>query len=114
VILNHEGTTCPFGGITIAYIGNKDAYNNYDKQTGAIVGPAAGYAGSFRADLFPRNVGTFAIPEQNPDRCPKPGDQVPATTSATGPYGVDVLRGSKTVHDTIAFPTSKHAATRSR
>src|SRR5439155_931937 len=50
VILNHEGTTCPFGGITIAYIGNKDAYNNYDKQTGAIVGPAAGDAGSLCAD----------------------------------------------------------------
>src|SRR5437870_4883073 len=81
-------------------------YGYFQIDSSAIAeGRAAGYAGSFRADLFPRNVGTFAIPEQNPDRCPKPGDQVPATTSATGPYGVDVLRGSKTVHDTIAFPS---------
>ena len=105
VILNHEGTTCPFGGITVAYIGNKEGYNNYDKETGAIVGPAAGYAGFFRADLFPRNVGTFAIPEQNPDRCPKAGDQIQPTSGMTGPYGLDVLRGSKTVHDSIAFPS---------
>ena len=105
VVINHEGTTCPFGGITIAYIGNKDSFNTYDKLTGQIVGPAGGYTGTYRADLFPRNVGTFAIPEQNPDRCPKPGDAIPPTTGAAGPYGVDVLRGSKTVHDSLAFPS---------
>jgi hypothetical protein len=105
VILNHEGTSCPFGGMTIAYIGDKDGFNTYDKLSGQIQGPAGGYSGSYRADLFPRQIGTFAIPEQNPDRCPKPGETVPATTSASGPYGLDVLRGSKTIHDSIAFPS---------
>ena len=45
VILNHEGTSCPFGGMTIAYIGNQDTFSTYDRQTGTLTvhpGAAAG------------------------------------------------------------------------
>jgi hypothetical protein len=107
VSLQHEGHACPFGGITIAYIGDQDGFSTYDRQTGTVPGPAAGAAnvGSFRGDLFPRNVGTFALPEQNADRCPKPGDQIPPTTGATGIYGADIMRSSKTIHNVLAFPS---------
>jgi hypothetical protein len=106
VALNHEGHSCPFGGITFAYIGDKDTFSTYDRQTGQMVAAGgAGSVGAFRGDLFPRNVGTFSIPEQNADRCPKQGDQIPPTTGATGTYGQDILRSSKTVHNGLAFPS---------
>ncbi|TMG36780.1 MAG: hypothetical protein E6H88_08800 [Chloroflexi bacterium] len=106
VAIQHEGHACPFGGITFAYIGDKDTFSTYDRQTGQLVAPGgAGSVGVFRGDLYPRNVGTFAIPEQNPDRCPRQGDQIPPTTAATGIYGADVMRSSKTVHNALAFPS---------
>jgi hypothetical protein len=105
VILNHEGTSCPFGGMSIAYIGNQDTFSTYDRQTGTLTAAGGASVGAFRGDLFPRRVGTFSIPEQQPDRCPKQGDAIPATTSATGVYGQDVMRSSKTIHDSIAFPS---------
>lgn len=106
VALQHEGHACPFGAITMAYVGDQEVYSTYDRQTGTLPGPAAGAGsvGAFRGDLFPRNVGTFSIPEQNADRCPKPGDQLPQFTGASGIYGADVMRSSKTVHNVLAFP----------
>ncbi|TMG36779.1 MAG: hypothetical protein E6H88_08795 [Chloroflexi bacterium] len=105
VALQHEGHACPFGGITFAYIGT-DGFSTYDRATGQLVAPGgAGSVGSFRGDLFPRNAGTFALPEQNPDRCPKQGDQIPPTTAATGIYGTDIMRSSKTVHNALALPS---------
>jgi len=105
VALQHEGHACPFGGITFAYIGT-DGFSTYDRATGQLVAPGgAGSVGSFRGDLFPRNAGTFALPEQNPDRCPKQGDQIPPTTAATGIYGADIMRSSKTVHNALALPS---------
>jgi len=103
VLLQHEGHSCPFGGITIAYVGT-DGFSAYDRQTSTLTAQGGTTVGSFRGDLMPRNVGTFALPEQNPDRCPKPGDQMPQFTGSTGIYGVDVMRSSKTVHNAIAFP----------
>jgi len=106
VALQHEGHDCPYGGITFAYIGDREGFSTYSKQTGQLVtAGGAGNAGAFRGDLFPRNIGTFAIPEQNPDRCPKAGDQIPPTTGLTGTYGQDILRSSKTIHNLLAFPS---------
>ena len=106
VALQHEGHDCPYGGITFAYIGDKENFSTYSKQTGQLVQPGgAGSVGAFRGDLFPRNVGTFSIPEQNADRCPKQGDQVPPATGANGVYWQDMLRSSKTVHNALAFPS---------
>ena len=106
VALQHEGHACPFGGITFAYIGANDGFSTYDRQTGQLVAAGGqGSVGAFRGDLFPRNIGTFAIPEQNPDRCPKSGDQLPPNTSGIGVYGQDIMRSSKTVHNALAFPS---------
>ena len=106
VALQHEGHSCPYGGITFAYIGNTDVFSTYDRQTGTFVAPAAGAGsvGAFRGDLFPRHVGTFSIPEQQADRCPKQGDQIPPTSSTMGVYGMDAMRSSKTVHNALALP----------
>src|SRR2546428_10385731 len=75
VALQHEGHACPFGGITMAYVGDSDTFSTYDRQTGQLIaaggGGGAASVGAFRGDLFPRNVGTFSIPEQQADRCPK-------------------------------------------
>ena len=105
VVLNHEGGNCPYGGITFVYIGNKEQYNAFDKNNGQVIGNAGAGVDSYRADLFPRRVGSFALPEANPDRCPKPGDQVPPTTGATGILGRDSLNERKDVHNTLAFPS---------
>lgn len=105
VALQHEGHDCPFGGITFAYVGDKDTFTIYDRQTGTLKGPSGASTGAFRGDLFPRNVGTFSIPEQNVDRCPKQGDVLAATTGATGVLGQDMMRSSKTIHNALAFPS---------
>jgi hypothetical protein len=106
VALQHEGHACPFGGITMAYVGDSETFSTYDRQTGQLTaaGGGASSVGAFRGDMFPRNVGTFSIPEQNADRCPKQGDSIPPSTGASGVYGVDVMRSSKTVHNVLAFP----------
>jgi hypothetical protein len=105
VALQHEGHDCPWGGITFAYVGADDGVSTYNRQSGQLnAAGGAGAVGAFRGDLFPRNVGTFSIPEQNIDRCPKAGDALPATTGASGIYGSDMMRSSKTVHNALAFP----------
>jgi hypothetical protein len=93
VSLQHEGHSCPYGGITIAYIGNQEAY--------APGGPGTG---SYRGDIYPKPVAVYGTPEQNVDRCPKQGESIPPTTGATGTYGADMLRTSKTIHNLLAFP----------
>ena len=105
VALQHEGHDCPYGGITFAYIGNKDGFSSFDVQKGTLTKPDGAAVGAFRGDMFPRNVGTFSVPEQNADRCPKKGEQLPASTGMMGMYGTDVLRSSKTVHNALAFPS---------
>ena len=106
VAMQHEGHACPYGGITFAYVGETDTFSTYDRQTGQLVAPAAGAGsvGAFRGDLFPRHVGTFSIPEQQADRCPKQGDPIPPTSGSMGIYGTDAMRSSKTVHNALAFP----------
>ena len=105
VALQHEGHACPFGGITFAYVGNREGFSTYDRQTGTLTAAGGAAVGAFRGDLFPRNVGTFSLPEQNADRCPKAGDTIPQTTAGTGIYGSDIMRSSKTVHNALAFPS---------
>jgi hypothetical protein len=92
VSLQHEGHSCPYGGIDFAYVGTQEGF--------AAGGPGTGL---FRGDLFPRLVGTFGIPENNVDRCPKPGETPPATSSPDK-LGADLLRTTKTVHNVLAFP----------
>lgn len=106
VMLAHEGYQCPYGGITMAFVGDQNSFsfNTYDMANKVFVPGQGGSVGAFRADLQPRTVGTFFIPEQQPDRCPKPSDQIPATTGQTGIYGLDVMANAKSVHDIIAFP----------
>jgi hypothetical protein len=104
VVLHHEGGQCPYAGLTFAYIGSRDQYNAIDKNTGQIVASGSG-SGAYRADLFPRRIGSFAIPENDISRCPKPGDQIPATTTPGGVLGRDSLLERKDVHNTIAFPS---------
>jgi hypothetical protein len=105
VAIQHEGAPCPWGGITFAYVGESDQVAAFDPQTNQLNSGGA-TSGAFRGDLFPRHVGSFALPENNPERCPKPGDQVPPTTGATGIYGADVLNSyANTVHNVVAFPS---------
>jgi hypothetical protein len=104
VALQHEGHACPFGGITFAYVGDQDTFSVYDRQTGTLTAAGGASVGAFRGDLFPRNVGTFSIPEQQADRCPKAGDQMPPSTGTMGLYGTDMMRSSKTVHNALALP----------
>ena len=92
VSLQHEGHSCPYGGIDFAYVGTQEGF--------APGGPGTGL---FRGDLFPRLVGTFGIPENNVDRCPKPGEALLAT-STPQKLGLDLLRNTKTVHNVLAFP----------
>ncbi len=94
VSLQHEGHACPYGGITIAYIGNTESFQPGSPGTGLI-----------RGDLFPRVVGRFGLPEQEVDRCPQPGQPIPPTTNGlTGTLGADMLRTSKTIHNVLALP----------
>jgi hypothetical protein len=106
VMLQHEGYQCPYGGITMAFVGDQNSlnFNTYDMANKVMVPGQGGSVGAFRADLNPRTVGTFFIPEQQPDRCPKPNDAIPPTTGASGLYGLDVVANAKSVHDVIAFP----------
>ena len=39
VAIQHEGHACPFGGITFAYIGDKETFSTYDRQTGQLLSP---------------------------------------------------------------------------
>jgi hypothetical protein len=103
VVLHHEGGNCPYAGLTFAYIGSRDEYNQVDKTTGEILSPTTSVC-PYRADLFPRRNGSFAITENDISRCPKPGDTPPATTGATGMLGRDSLLERKDVHNSIAFP----------
>jgi hypothetical protein len=101
VALQYEDTNCPYGGINLVYVGEGFSYGSFD---GKQVVEGGGGTGSFRADLQPLLVGSFNIPENNPERCPRPGSAVPATTETNGMFGVDILRSWKTVHNTLAFP----------
>jgi len=105
VMVNHEGYTCPYGGISFVYIGDTDQYNSLDKEHNQVVGNPGTGIESYRADLFPRRIGSFAVPENAIDRCPKPGDKIPDKTGPTGIFGSDVLREVHDVHYTIAFPS---------
>jgi hypothetical protein len=93
VSLQHEGHSGPYGGIDFAYVGTQEAF--------AAAG--ANGTGFFRGDLFPKLVGTFGLPENNVDRCPKPGATPPAT-STPDQLGQDMLRTTKTIHNVLAFP----------
>jgi hypothetical protein len=93
VSLQHEGHSCPYGGINFAYVGTQESY-----------APGAPGTGLFRGDLYPRLVGVFGLPENNVDRCPIPG-QAPGPNT----LGADMLRTTKTVHDVLAFPNVEFA-----
>ena len=92
VSLQHEGHNCPYGGIDFAYVGTQEGF--------APGGPGTGL---FRGDLFPRLVGTFGLPENNVDRCPRPGEAIQPTTTPDR-LGSDMLRNTKTIHNVLAFP----------
>jgi len=88
VSLQHEGHTCPYGGITLAYVGTSETF--------AAGAPGLG---RFRGDLFPRIVGVFGLPENQVDRCPREGVP-PGRNTLTA----ERLRTSHTVHNVLAFP----------
>lgn len=88
VSLQHEGHNCPYGGITLVYIGSEEGF--------AAGAPGIG---RFRGDLFPRIVGVFGLPENQVDRCPVEG-VLPGPNTLTA----ERLRTSHTIHNVLAFP----------
>ena len=88
VSLQHEGHSCPYGGISLVYVGTAEAF--------AAGAPGLG---RFRGDLFPRVVGVFGLPENQVDRCPMEGVP-PGPNTLTA----ERLRTSHTVHNVLAFP----------
>src|ERR1051326_1827258 len=88
VSMAHEDGTCPYSGINMVYVGNQESF-----------APGAPGTGLIRGDLFPKLVGVFALPENQVDRCPKPGQPAGPNT-----YGPEILRSRMDVHDVIAFP----------
>lgn len=88
VSLQHEGHTCPYGGISLVYVGTAETF--------AAGAPGIG---RFRGDLYPRVVGVFGLPENQVDRCPREG--VPARPNT---LTAERLRTSHTVHNVLAFP----------
>ncbi len=88
VSLQHEGHSCPYGGITLVFVGSEETF-------------AAGAPGiaRYRGDLYPKAVGVFGLPENQVDRCPRDG-VAPGPNTLTA----ERLRTSHTIHNVLAFP----------